>query len=185
MRFVLLALLLGGCAILDRVPPAPPSYEAFPLERFYRVDDGLYVGGQPSPRQLEWMVERYQLRTVVKLNPRWQGVDVVPPGVTLIERPIPAVFTPDGAEVRRILDDLDRAPRPIYLHCRTGADRAGLIVALYRLRHGATVEEAEREMVARGFRRYHGIELVWTRAIAERKRSIEIDRLVQSGSASR
>ncbi len=162
----LAAALAGGCAILDPIPPTPPAYEGFPLERFYRVDDGLFAGAQPSRAQLAWMADRYDLRTVIKLSPRWQGRDEVPPGVTLIERPIPAVFTPDDADVRAILDDLERAPRPIYLHCRTGADRTGLIVALYRLRHGATVADAEAEMLAHGFRRYRGIALVWERAAA-------------------
>ena len=54
-------------------------------------------------------------------------------------------------------------PRPLYLHCRTGADRTGLLVALYRIRHGTSPEAARREMIARGFRPYAGLTKLWRR----------------------
>src|SRR5207244_5553114 len=112
------------------------------------------------------LIRRFGIRTVVKLNPDWQGTDDVPPHVTFIDAPIPAVLTPDPAVVERILDAIDRAPKPVFVHCRTGADRAGLIVALYRLRHGASVDEAEAEMLRHGYRPYRGTERVWRSAVA-------------------
>ena len=166
----LAALFGSGCAALDPLPPPLPSYDQFPLARFDRVDDNLYRGAHPTDLQLRALVTRYHIRTVIKLNPDWQGRDHPPPGVRFIDEPIPAVWTPDPAALDRILDEIEAAPKPVFLHCRTGADRAGLIVALYRLRHGATVEAAYEEMVRHGFRRYRGVWRAWNRAV-ERSRS--------------
>ena len=170
MRPVLALLMLlvagaAGCAALLPLPPELPTWEGFPLERFDRVDENLYRGAHPDNAQLRALITRYHIRTVIKLNPDWQGTDQVPPGVGFINEPIPAVWTPDDAVIDRILDEIDRAEKPVFIHCRTGADRAGLIVALYRIRHGASVEAAYAEMVRHGFRRYRGVWLAWTRAI--------------------
>jgi protein-tyrosine phosphatase len=161
-----IACLLGGCAVWQPVPPAPATYDGFGLTRFYRVDENLYSGAQPNARQMAELVERYHIRTVIKLSPRWQGRTVVPKGVILIERPIPAVFTPTAAQMDQILDDLERSPKPVFVHCRLGADRTGLVVALYQLRHGASVREAESIMRAHGFRPYTGITRIWTQRVA-------------------
>ena len=173
-RLVLLLLVAWsaapGCAWFSRAADPLPSYAGFPLERFDRVDENLYRGAHPSRAQLRELVARFGIRTVVKLNPDWQGDDEIPPGVVFIDAPIPAVFTPDPVVVDRILDAIDRAPKPVFVHCRTGADRAGLIVALYKLRHGATVVEARADMVRHGFRPYRGMEITWRRAVADLER---------------
>ena len=57
------------------------------------------------------------------------------------------------------------APRPIYVHCRTGADRTALVIALYRVRHGVPPDEARAEMVRRGFRPYPGLVRTWQRLV--------------------
>jgi protein tyrosine/serine phosphatase len=151
-----------------------PTYDGFHLSRFYRVDEDLYSGGQPSPAELRELVARYHIKTVIKLNPRWQGRDVVPPGVTLREHPIPAVFTPSREQILQILDEVEHAPRPLFIHCRAGADRTGLIVALYKIRHGARIEEARAEMVRHGFRPYRGVSRVWDFAVAEIRRAARL-----------
>lgn len=38
---------------------------------------------------------------------------------------------PRPEEIAKLLDDLDRMPRPLLVHCRGGADRTGLATALY------------------------------------------------------
>ncbi len=50
-------------------------------------------------------------------------------------------------EIDRILATIDRAPKPMLIHCRSGADRTGLIGALYLYRlEGKSAESADREL---------------------------------------
>jgi protein tyrosine phosphatase (PTP) superfamily phosphohydrolase (DUF442 family) len=174
VRLALLAISVTGCSFLLPRPPPVPTYDGFPLTRFYRVEEDLYRGGQPSAAELRELVARYHIKTIIKLNPVWQGRDVVPPGVTLHEHPIPAVLTPTRAQIMQILDDMEHAPRPLFIHCRAGADRTGLLVALYKIRHGMPIEEARAEMVRRGFRPYRGVSRVWDFAVAEIRRASRI-----------
>ena len=164
---LLAALAAGGCSFLLPLPAPVAPYDQFPLERFRKVDEGLYSGAHPSPAQLRELVARYHIKTVIKLNPDWQGTDVWLPGVTISNHPIPAVFIPTEAEIDRILDELEHAPRPIFIHCRTGADRVGMIVALYRVRHGASPAAAREEMLKYGYRPYRGVERAWFRGVAK------------------
>src|SRR5438477_12187689 len=92
---LLLSTLIAGCAWFERAAPPLPPHAGFPLERFDRVDANLYRGAHPSREQLLALIRRFGIRTVVKLNPDWQGTDDVPPHVTFIDAPIPAVLTPD------------------------------------------------------------------------------------------
>jgi protein tyrosine/serine phosphatase len=53
----------------------------------------------------------------------------------------------------RITDD--ESLRPIYVHCTHGADRTGLMIAMYRvLRDKWRLRDAYNEMVMYGFRRF-------------------------------
>jgi protein tyrosine phosphatase (PTP) superfamily phosphohydrolase (DUF442 family) len=52
---------------------------------------------------------------------------------------------PHPEEMRRLVTSLDTAERPLLFHCERGADRAGLVAALYlHLYHGVPLDEAER-----------------------------------------
>lgn len=43
----------------------------------------------------------------------------------------------------------DNLPRPFVMHCKSGADRAGLASALYKLDQGANIEDARKELSLR------------------------------------
>ena len=44
---------------------------------------------------------------------------------------------------------IDQAPKPILIHCESGADRTGLVSALYRLSRGQPLAVAEQELSPR------------------------------------
>ena len=140
------------------------------LRRLDRVDGQLYRGSQPTAAQFAELVARYGIRTVIKLNPSREGRDVLPVGVALESFPLSPLIVPDASEVRAILDAIDAAPKPVYVHCQHGEDRTGLIVALYRIRHGARVEDAYLDMMLHAFHPFRGVwgafvrEVGWQRA---------------------
>ena len=161
-------LLLGavsGCAGLYPTPPPPRALDDFPLARLDRVAEGVYRGAQPSEDQFRALVERYQIRTVVKLNPNRETRDRVPNGVTVVYRPLNPLVTPSHDELARILDAIDAAKKPVFVHCQHGEDRTGLLIALYKIRHGATVDAAYLDMQLRGFHPYRGLWRAFTREV--------------------
>jgi protein tyrosine/serine phosphatase len=142
-------------------PPPPVPLDGFQLDRFQRVDEGVYRSSQPSSTQFRALATSYQIRSVLKLN---RGSDDPPASVQVIDEALDPLVEPDEARLRKILDEIDAAPKPILIHCTHGEDRTGLIVALWRMRHGATVEEAYVDMVRHGFHPYRGLWKAWLHA---------------------
>lgn len=162
MRLVAIVAVLSaigsGCAYFVATPPDVRRLDGFPLRRFDRVDAAIYRSGQPSAAQLQELSRRYGIRTVLKLN---QGAEPVPAGVTVIHRPLSVMQEPSAGELREILEAIERSPKPLLVHCTHGEDRTGLVVALYRLRHGASTELAYADMLRHGFHQYPGVFAAW------------------------
>ncbi len=160
-RVALLALALAaGCTF--PVPPAQPTLDGFPLDRFDRVAEGIYRSSQPSANALVALKTRYGLQTIIKLN---HGSDAAPPGVRVIHEGLDALIEPSRATIDRILDEIDHSPKPVLIHCTHGEDRTGLIVALYKLRHGEKIESAYADMMRHRFHPYRGIWRAWLRFV--------------------
>jgi protein tyrosine phosphatase (PTP) superfamily phosphohydrolase (DUF442 family) len=101
----------------------------------------VYRSGQLSPAALRRTIAALGIRTVVNLrgccDPQdWylaecrvtHRQDVAQEDVCLSAGRLPAV-----AEMHRLVEALDRAERPLLLHCQRGADRTGLASAVVEL----------------------------------------------------
>ena len=155
-----LSLISAGCANSVPTPPRYPSLDDSSLTNFDLVAPGVYRGAQPTDAELANLVSRYGVKSVVKLN---HGSDATVAGLKLVEEPLWAFITPDHDTVSRILDAIDAAPKPVFIHCTHGEDRTGLIVALYKMRHGASTDEAFTDMIRHGFHPYAGVWNAWLR----------------------
>ncbi len=162
--FVAWLLAIGGCAHTFHPPGSLP---AMGLAGFYcaeHASDGtcaIYRGAQPQPAQALYLADHYGIRTVIKLNtalPFDGGHDVWPPSVELIHHPLLPAGPVTPAQSQAIQDDLESAPKPIFLHCKEGVDRTGLELALWRVHHGVAAINAFAEWVAFGSHRLHGLE---------------------------
>ena len=109
---------------------------------FHEVDPGrLYRSAQLSGPQLEQVINAHNIRTVINLRGRndhkpWyrtQRQVTRRLGVEQIDIPMSARTLPSRRNVLKLLEAFDRAPRPMLIHCRGGADRTGEAVALYRI----------------------------------------------------
>ena len=156
----LLVATLVGCGHRYPTPPPVPPLDGIALERFDRVDADLYRSAQPTLADFRLLAERFGIRTVIKLN---RGDDEVPPGMTVIERPLRPLHTPSHADLVAILDAIDRAEKPVLVQCSHGEDRTGLVVALHRMRRGESVDVAYADMMRRGFHPYRGLWNAWLR----------------------
>lgn len=128
---------------------------------FHQVDADLYRGGRPRPRAYAKLVE-LGIRTIVNLEEseyaeREKAVieelngDLKPEQrINFISFPIDLrEIATTGVPHERLQDlfqQIKKAQKPIFIHCYHGKDRAGAIVALYRMRRQEkSYEEATDE----------------------------------------
>ena len=137
---------------------ADPRYDELP--NFQRVGDRLYRGGQPKRGGYERLA-RLGVKTVVNLrdddeHARAEGEEARAAGLRYFNVPLGRLGRPSDAEVERVLQLID-APenQPVFVHCHRGADRTGVVVAVYRMTHdGWTAERAQEEANRFGMRRW-------------------------------
>ena len=143
--------LLGGCASVS----SHKSVTA--LDHFFKVDDGLYRGAQPTDegfRQLKAM----GVKTIVSLRAQSSGESR--PERELVESlgmgwhsfRMRMYWRPSDSQARAFLAlALDPANQPVFVHCQRGEDRTGSLVALYRIvKQGWQPQEAYHEALALG-----------------------------------
>jgi protein tyrosine/serine phosphatase len=115
----------------------------------------LYRGAQPSAQSLEDLIRKYKIRTV--LNARgccwpdtWYTDEAAVCqrlGVNLEDVCFSAVHLPSRDELRVLIDVLDHAEQPIFIHCRQGADRTGIAsMAAKLLLEGSSYDSARGQL---------------------------------------
>lgn len=109
---------------------------------FHTVSKGvLYRSAQLSLNRLTKYVEAHRIRSIVNLrgaqeSRRWyrrEKAFSLSRGIVHMDFDLSAIKTIPVQELDRILESMRRAPKPILIHCYAGADRTGLIAALWRL----------------------------------------------------
>jgi protein tyrosine phosphatase (PTP) superfamily phosphohydrolase (DUF442 family) len=168
LRFSPLRVAFAAAVALAAALPArsaPPPLDGSSVERLAladpTIDPAVYRSSQPSEAEFRELVARYGIKTVIKLNP---GTDKVPAGVRVAYHPIESHEDISDVALDRILDDLDKAERPVLIHCKAGRDRTGLVVGLWRLRHGVQAPRCYEDMCQMGYRPFYGLRTAWERA---------------------
>lgn len=118
-----------------------------------RVSDQLYRSAQPLPGQFKSIV-RLGIRTIVNLRGRndsgWYVLETEAcrkHGIELVDFPTKSRDTPSKEMIHGAKKLFDSIRYPALMHCKSGADRAGLMGVLYRLLHeGRPVEEAMEQL---------------------------------------
>src|SRR5690606_15612806 len=68
-------------------------------------------------------------------------------GIELVNYKVRSRAAPSRAEVKGALELFDSIQYPMLMHCKSGADRAGLMSVLYRhLKEGVPLAEAKQEL---------------------------------------
>ncbi|MBI4455150.1 MAG: tyrosine-protein phosphatase [Acidobacteria bacterium] len=106
------------------------------LPRFHTVTKDLYRGGQPSQVGFHLLKEK-GVKTVINFRPEGdQEKDVVKKlGMKYVHIPLNSRrLVADDDSIQTFLRILtDPGNYPIFVHCRRGADRTGLMVGMYRI----------------------------------------------------
>lgn len=158
----------------------PPEW-ALPIEghsglpNFHQVSDTLYRGAQPEDEGFAELKE-LGIKTVLNLRSlhsdrsecEENNLDYVKITVQAWEAEEEEVV-----ECLQVLIDSER--QPVFLHCQHGADRTGMMLAIYRiLEQGWSKEDAIAEMTEGGFG-YHSI---W-KELVEYIRDLDVEALRQ------
>ena len=119
------------------------------LPNFHKVDQGLYRGGQPQKGGLETL-KKLGIKTVIDLrNDRaeTERSEAQANGMQYFNFPMERFGRPNDETVEKVLDIISKDEhQPVFVHCAKGADRTGIIIAIYRIRHdGWTSEKAKAE----------------------------------------
>lgn len=129
------------------------------LPRFQQVNARLYRGAQPGPGGLR-RLRQLGIDTIVNLRgpggvTRAEEAEARELGFNYFNVPLPKWGRPQDDRVRRILL-IVAAPQNgrVFVHCRDGVDRTGMIVALHRVsQEGWSSRDALAEAEHLGMRR--------------------------------
>lgn len=122
------------------------------------VPGEVYRSNQPTAADIEAYASRYNIRTIVNLRGRddgaaWYKEEAAAAGqlgLAMIDFPMQADHRLDLKRAAKLVAILRTAPRPILIHCRSGADRTGLASVIYLARIAKVDEEtAERQLSLR------------------------------------
>ena len=103
------------------------------------VPDQLYRSAQLDPRDLAYAVKRYHIATVLNLrggnpNDAWYQDEIKESdalGVKHIDFAMKASRELTDAQAMQLIAIMRNAPKPLLIHCHSGADRTGLAAAMY------------------------------------------------------
>jgi protein tyrosine phosphatase (PTP) superfamily phosphohydrolase (DUF442 family) len=159
----------------------------------YEIAPGVWRSNQPSPARLA-RYHRMGIRTILNLRGAepysyylFEREAAARLGIEIVDFKIHARTLAKPETYIRLLDLLERMPRPFLMHCKSGADRAGLAAALWLIHVGKRpVEQAIRQLSFRFAHLKHtrtGLldELLLAYARANRERPIALRDWFASG----
>jgi protein tyrosine/serine phosphatase len=169
MAFGLIAALLGTMAVLRPNAVMGADDERNPLwakpipmdgaSNLFQVSDILYRSAQPTPDGLK-RVQELGVKTVINLRAFHNDVTTTQ-AVDLLDDELSIntwhITDADVIHVMRLLND--PAGAPYLIHCQHGADRTGLMVAMYRIIDQHWSKDAAIDELVHGGYGYHP---VWT-----------------------
>lgn len=149
----ILAVVVTACS--GQTPrlfhPTDPSTD------FYEVSPGIYRGGRLDQAGVE-RLHTLGFKTILNLENddnqiALESVWAKAASIKQISTPMSGFWSPSDRQVDGILKLLaDPSNRPIYVHCKKGMDRTGMVIALHRVyNEGWTRARAEAERDAIGF----------------------------------
>lgn len=117
------------------------------------VPGRLYRCNHPTPRRLAALTRRYGLKTLINLRGQTgNGSDALSRkaagelGLEFIDAPLDSRGAPQRDRILRLCEVFRHMRAPALLHCKSGADRAGLAAGLFLLLNGGTARDALRQL---------------------------------------
>lgn len=127
------------------------------FSNLHAVSDEMWRANQPSPRQIEQHRQARGIETIINLRGETtRGYYLLEReacaqlGITLVDYQVFSRDTPTREAVLGVQDLFERIAYPALMHCKSGADRAGLMSTLYLIaRRNVPVSEAVQQLSLR------------------------------------
>ena len=158
-RYARRALLTIGVLLVACVLAAAGTYLFIQWGgNFHTVEPQVvYRSAQLSGEDLHKVVATHGIKTVLSLRGQNKGEPwyddemrtVRADGIEHLDVSLSAYRDVSVEQMDEILKLIEQAPKPILIHCESGADRTGLVSALYRLSRGQPLAQAEQELSPR------------------------------------
>ncbi len=124
------------------------------FQNLHQISDEMWRANQPNPRQVVEHARERGIQTIINLRgPSTRGYYLLEKeacekaGVTLVDFQVYSRDTPTVEAIlaaKALFEDIEY---PALMHCKSGADRAGLMSVLYLIfRQGQTVEDATEQL---------------------------------------
>lgn len=169
--WVLTPLLLLAAGVCAQAPKKPQADSAKPTQRaigqkrpikglpnFGEVTPTLFRGAQPSPEGLKALAKMGVNIIVDARGDRTnsEGKQVAQLGMRYVPIPWRCPFPNDDVFAKFLKLMRDNPDKKVFVHCRLGDDRTGMMVAAYRMAaQGWSTDEALHEMQQFGFSTFH------------------------------
>ncbi|UCG57389.1 MAG: tyrosine-protein phosphatase [Phycisphaerales bacterium] len=197
LAVIMVGISAGGYVVLSRfdfagsstrgpqIQDQPSRTWAQPVElpglpNLHKVSEDLYRGAQPTAEGMQ-QLKNLGVKTIINLRSLHSDRDEI--GETKL-RYVHIRMTPLGAEDEDVIRFLrviaDANSTPAFVHCQRGADRTGLMCAIYRIVvQDWSKADAIEEMTNGGFGFYEGwenlIEYINDLNIAEIRREASLE----------
>jgi protein tyrosine/serine phosphatase len=170
-------LLINGCKTIEssivRQTNWAKKIQLDGLYNLYKIDNDLYRAEQPDMVNMSTL-ENYGIKTIINLrhikNDNHESKNTK---LDLIHVRI-NTWTISYDEIVKSLKAINKAKKPVLIHCLHGSDRTGCIVAAYRMANNEwTKDDAINEFLNGGFGYHQG----WFPNILKLLKSINIEQL--------
>jgi protein tyrosine/serine phosphatase len=153
-----------------------PAQWAIPItmagvDNLHKINDGLYRSAQPTKEGM-MNLERMGIKTVINLRAFHSDSDEIKGTALLNDALSVKTWHIEDEDVIRVLRNLrEKENGPFLIHCQHGADRTGVMSAMYRIVvQGWSKDEAIKEMVDGGY----GFHSIWSNIIQYVKK-VDVD----------
>jgi protein tyrosine/serine phosphatase len=158
MKFFLLrtSAMLMVMALVSVTGFSQPAQRYAELPNFHKVNERLYRGAQPKKDGLKKLVA-LGVKTILNLRGEDQNTlaeqqEAKELGLTYYALPMGGLSRPTDKQVEQALAIINNPENGVvFIHCKHGADRTGVIIACYRmLQEKHTAEQAKEEAEKHG-----------------------------------
>ncbi len=120
---------------------------------FHRLADDAYRSSQPTMDQIERYSRKYGIRTIINLkgpnlNSAHYAFEVEKCrelGIKLVDISIASRRIPEPEKIHLAKQVFETVEYPIWIHCKAGADRAGIYATLFQyFRLGVPIEDTDQ-----------------------------------------
>ncbi len=124
------------------------------FRNLHRISDEMWRANQPSPEHIAGYARDLGVKTIINLRgPSPKGYYLLEReacekhGITLVDFQVFSRDAPLPETVLRARDLFESIAYPALMHCKAGADRAGLMSTLYmHFRRGLPISEAQKQL---------------------------------------